>query len=536
MITLFPDQQRFVADISKAFFVEKHMTVVGVAPTGSGKTVMGAHMAERLVNHLAERMAAEYVKKGYNVLWLTHRVELVDGTNKTMQAFGLDPVLIDADASQPKHDAPFYIAMSQTMRARLTAASPFETIIMKRADFVFIDEAHRTDFCWFFDSGYFGGKRVLGLTATPLFSKKGLFMQDYYSKMVFNAQDHELDTLTEMGRLCPINLVEPEGAAEAVLELEDDKGHGYKKASIKRFRAKIGKAFTGMERAIKQFASGRPTLVFCQDGSHAIETCLKLNESGISARYLLSSVQSKDAKDLDSKHKERYSGGRKTIVNGFKAGHFDVLVNVDLLTTGFDFPGLFCAVIDREAGTLPLYMQIVGRLTRTHASKPFAILIDMTGATRKHGGIYKKRNWSFQEKKETGGGTAPTKTCQFCGVLNHARAEVCRDCGKPFPKHGTVFTDVEMFILQAYSESGGRVPAVSGMGEFETLEFLRDANKHRPGWIYTQIALKHGKDGWKEALQRYAIFKNKPYSQVFLAARMSSMKFCQIAGLPFAGG
>lgn len=71
-------------------------------------------------------------------------------------------------------------------------------------------------------------------------------------------------------------------------------------------------------------------------------------------------------------------GDRERLLTAFKAGDIKVMVNVGVLTTGFDFPELDCIVIGRPTMSLSLWYQMVGRVVRPFpAKKP--IVYDVVG-------------------------------------------------------------------------------------------------------------------------------------------------------------
>lgn len=70
---------------------------------------------------------------------------------------------------------------------------------------------------------------------------------------------------------------------------------------------------------------------------------------------------------------------RERILSQFKSGKIRCLVNVGVLTTGFDYPGLEVVLIARSTMSLALYYQIVGRAMRICPGKESAWIVDLGG-------------------------------------------------------------------------------------------------------------------------------------------------------------
>ena len=70
---------------------------------------------------------------------------------------------------------------------------------------------------------------------------------------------------------------------------------------------------------------------------------------------------------------------RESILKRFKNGDIRCVINVGVLTTGFDYPELECVLMARSTMSLALYYQIVGRAMRPHKSKQSAWIVDVGG-------------------------------------------------------------------------------------------------------------------------------------------------------------
>jgi len=86
-----------------------------------------------------------------------------------------------------------------------------------------------------------------------------------------------------------------------------------------------------------------------------------------------------------------YSGmsskDRNQIVNDFKSGKLRVILQVNILTVGFDYPQLDCIITGRPTASLSWWYQFVGRVTRIHPDKKNGLVIDFVGSVPKFGKV-----------------------------------------------------------------------------------------------------------------------------------------------------
>lgn len=120
-----------------------------------------------------------------------------------------------------------------------------------------------------------------------------------------------------------------------------------------------------ISEAQKRFKS---VLVFCADGEQA--------------RRLYATIKGSALVLAETDKKERLAA-----IKGFKDGSIRVIFNVGVLTTGFDHPSLDCVVLLRPTRSPLLYMQMLGRLTRTAPGKEKGTVIDLSDTCRKMGRI-----------------------------------------------------------------------------------------------------------------------------------------------------
>jgi superfamily II DNA or RNA helicase len=94
---------------------------------------------------------------------------------------------------------------------------------------------------------------------------------------------------------------------------------------------------------------GRPTVVFCPTVESAEHLSAAFNADGIRSAWICS--DKKKCTDED----------RRAALEGFDAGDLTVIVNVGILTEGWDSPRVSCVVLYRPTKSRSLYRQMVGR-------------------------------------------------------------------------------------------------------------------------------------------------------------------------------
>jgi hypothetical protein len=74
---------------------------------------------------------------------------------------------------------------------------------------------------------------------------------------------------------------------------------------------------------------------------------------------------------------------RKPVYEAFRNGDLDIMVTVMVLSEGADFPMCDCVVMARPTRSRVLYSQMVGRALRLFENKSDALVLDLTGTTRR---------------------------------------------------------------------------------------------------------------------------------------------------------
>ena len=315
---------------------------LGVAPTGSGKTIIFA------------ALACHFHKQGQRTLILAHREELIQqAADKLHTSTGIEA---DVDKAEQFADSGALVVVGsiQTLirqkRRERWAADHFGLVV--------VDECHHS----LADSyqtvlGHFTGK-VLGVTATPDRGDKKQ-LGKYFQNIAFEIG---LVDLIKQGYLSRITTKS--------LPLKID----LNRVAVKRGdydATELGGALAPyLSEIAKHVAfecSFRKALVFLPliATSKAFVECLK--QQGVNAEHV----------DGDSPD-------RAQILRRYHEGQIDVLCNAMLLTEGYDEPTIDCIVPLRPTKSRPLYAQMVGRGTRINPTKEELLLLDFLWLHEKH--------------------------------------------------------------------------------------------------------------------------------------------------------
>ena len=236
-MTLRPYQHAFRNGIA-AEFRAGHRCVLGVAPTGAGKTVTFCDMAQRAV------------ARGNRVGILMHRAELIQQTRRALGAIPHGVI----QAGQPETDAPIQIASIQTLVNRLDR---------HQFDFLIIDEAHHcTASTYRRVMDHYNRARILGVTATPCRTDGTGLADTGYTAMVLGP---DIDTLTAEGWLAPCDVY---GVPTVDVTGVKTTAGDYNRRALAQVMDKpaiVGDAI----KHYRRLCDGAPAIAFCVSVAHA---------------------------------------------------------------------------------------------------------------------------------------------------------------------------------------------------------------------------------------------------------------------------
>lgn len=375
MLTPRPYQLRADANLRELYQAGARRICL-VSPTGSGKTF------------IAGRFTAGALAKGSRVQHIAHRIELLKQPLDLLTSMGLRCGVIKS-GYDPDPTAPIQIASIQTLARRG----------FPETDIVVIDEGHRST-----EPSYdplFDAHLVLGLTATP-WRLDGRGLGSRYTHMLEVAKPSEL--LAD-GYIAEIDVYAPDVPRLRSERYQDltTKESGL----IMDTPRLVGNAVDHWMR----LARGKSTVVYASTVAHAIAIQMRYQAAGIDAHVVSGVATFTD---------------RRAILNAFRARKFPVLINVELLTEGWDFPGLECVQMLRITASLSKHLQMVGRLSRPGVPK---ILLDHAGNTIRHGLPNTDHEWSLTGKEQRHK-PSTVRVCHHCMGVVPIAATRCGLCGE----------------------------------------------------------------------------------------------------------
>ncbi len=263
--------------------------------------------------------------------------------------------------------------------------------------------------------------KIIGLTATPYRMKTGYV---YGEGQIFDACCYTagIKDLINKNFLSPLTCKATvhEQAAEGV----STRGGEFVPGALDDYMAEEERVKNACYEIVAKTHERKSTLIFTAGRKHGKAVYEQLKGTVVQAAY------------LDG---ETPSDERKNTLKLFKEGWISHLVNIDVLTTGFDAPNIDCICLLRPTLSPGLYAQMVGRGLRKSPGKLDCLVLDFGANVKRHGPIDKMR---IEKKKAGKKGTAVTKTCPDCLEIVHAGRSRCPQCDYEFPsreaKHDSV--------------------------------------------------------------------------------------------------
>jgi DNA repair protein RadD len=400
MVSLRPYQNEAV-NATLDHFRRQATPAVIVLPTGAGKSLVIAELA---------RLA-----RG-RVLVLAHVKELVEQNHNKYQHYGLTAGIYSAGLDRKDcADKVIFGSIQSVARAPKDFFNEYSLLI--------IDECHRVS--TESDTQYLqvieklrttqSKIRILGLTATPYRMGLGWIYQYSYQGILRSQEDRffkkcifdlPLSYMIKNHYLTPpVKIDAPVAQYDFSSLFEKTKGRAFTSSNIEDL-LKDQKRVTPVivENIIDLSQDRQGVMIFSASVRHAQEiiALLPTDQSAIIVG-------------------ETSTPERDLIIERFKARKIKFLVNVSVLTTGFDAPHVDVIAILRPTESVSLYQQIVGRGLRLSEGKQDCLVLDYTGCGHD---IFKPEVGEEKPHQYTVPVTVPCPVCNyqnlFWGLVDHS--------------------------------------------------------------------------------------------------------------------
>lgn len=384
--------QQEAVDSTLNYFRKKRSPAVIVLPTGAGKSLVIAELAKIAVGR---------------VLVLAHVKELVEQNHLKYESYGLHAGIYSAGLNQKDSEQKVIFGSIQSVAKANDAFFSNFTLLV-------IDECHRVGLEP--DSQYakvitqlkLNNKRIciLGLTATPY--RLGLgWIYNYALRGEIKTQelrffkhciyDLPLEYMIRNQYLTPPVKVDIPVTSYDFSKLTES-GKLYTMAQVeellnrqRRLTPLIIKNIIDITESYQR----QGVMIFSSTVKHAQEVMESLPLG--QARLILGATEVSE---------------RDQIVDDFKKKAFKYLVNVSVLTTGFDAAHVDVIAILRPTESISLYQQIIGRGLRLDTDKKDCLVLDYTGMGHS---IFSPE---IGEKKTVSESVAVQVPCPECGFVN----------------------------------------------------------------------------------------------------------------------
>ncbi len=452
-----------VTDIGAAFDAG-YRSVLYTLPTGGGKTVIFAEIA---------RLCDEY---GSRACILVHRDTLLEQASQKLRDIQVLHSIIAPGRTNFGDNV--HVASVQTLVRRIE---------QHEFDLLIIDEGHH---------GIAGSYkklinawpecRVLGVTATGI-GTAGRGLGETYDIIVPGPSIRALmddGYLTEAVSYGASKIVDLSRARTTAGDYNAQDLH-----NIMDRNEVTGDAVAHYTK----LCPGAPAVVFCVSVQHADDVASEFKRAGYNAASVHGRMPMHEIRDA---------------IDGLRKGTIQVLTSCDLISEGFDAPGVVACILLRPTKSLIVYLQQIGRGLRPSyakgmplgtreqrlaaiaaSKKPHAIILDHAGNAFRFGLADEEREWSLDAKKKKGG--PPVQALKVCpNMFCHVPVwkKVCPHCGHVFvvAEQAREINQVDGSLTQLNAAVIGRIRK-SEDAQCKTYSDMVELGRrrgHAPSWAF----------------------------------------------------
>lgn len=396
-------QEEAATKLARVALHNKNAKPVAAIPTGAGKTL--------IICLTIDKILSEYPKG--NIVVLSHVEEILSQNHKALSDYYED------------FEIGLYSAGLKSRTITKITVAGIQSIY-KKADlfdvdktFIIVDEAHLVTikgtgmYRTFLES--FKNRPIVGLTATHYRLGHGYIHEG--KGAIFNTLAYDLTSMDNFNRLIDEGYLSKVISKGTYLRMNADnikmRGGDFISDALASAFDKDEITVAAVDEIIQFGKNYKKWLIFAIDIGHAEHINAHLNKSGIPSICVHSKM----------------TGDRKIAIDKFKSGEFRAIVNVNVLTTGFDVPDIDLIGMLRPTASPVIHSQTIGRGLRVSPGKDHCLVLDFAGNTERLGPI---NNVRIEPKRKGSGGDPIIKECPECGVYHPPAVRECDVCGHIF--------------------------------------------------------------------------------------------------------
>lgn len=348
-------------------------------PTGTGKT--------RLFTSIIRDISIWGLRHNinYRILIIAHRSELIEQSSRSLDKYRIKHGVL-AGTMKDKRDLTQAIQVASIQ----TITHPANQCLIDdlKFDFIIIDEAHHAvansyQKLW----EYCPDAKKLGVTATPWRMNNSGFAQ------IFDAYipSMSIKDFIQKGWLATYQYYSIPISSELVKSIESirefDIEGDYKNSALVEV-CDTSKIRAQLYDSYEKNVLGKKGIIYSISREHSEHICLQYRSRGVAIE------------NIDSKTPAKV---REKVIQAFRNGEIDIIVNVDIFSEGFDCPDIEFIQLARPTKSLVKYIQQVGRGLRKNGDKK-CIILDNVGMYSLFGLPDEERDWEsffYGEEIET---------------------------------------------------------------------------------------------------------------------------------------
>ena len=346
---------------------EEQQSVMVQMPAGTGKT------------HLMAAVIRENMAHG--VLIVAHRVELIGQISQTLESFGIEHGIVDRttlDLDRKTKEHKVVVASIQTLARRMATAN-YANDKNFRPQLVIIDEAHHAvaktyRLLW----EMWPEAKFLGLTATPC-RLNGTGFTDLFDTLL---ESYSIQEFIDRGWLSDFEYVSvtPENwMVERIAGLKKRGADGDYQMKEMATVMDSQESIAHLYQSYLKFTRGKKGIVYAISREHAQHISDYYVNHGVKCCWIEAMTPAEE---------------RRRLVDAYRQGEIDVIVNVDIFSEGFDCPEVEFIQLARPTLSLTKYLQQVGRGMRPVPFKDYVTILDQVGLYQMFGLPTEERDWN----------------------------------------------------------------------------------------------------------------------------------------------